>query len=162
MKELLLFLPLSIVFLAIKSTLFVSLPLPDLPLIIIFYMGYRRASLEGVLLSFALGYLDDAFNGSIIGSTSFALVTIFLAVFLLSKKVQFSTPALRAGGVGAAAIIKGLLSYSVLRFTNVDVYFFTQVILHAVVTGVFASPIIIGLQKLNSYVSPHTFKDNEN
>ncbi len=162
MKEFLVFVPLTVLFLAIKSTLFVNFPLPDLPLIIVFYMGYRRASLEGVLLAFALGYLDDAFNGSIIGSSSFALTSIFLAIFLLSKKVQFSTPALRAGGVGAAALIKGVLSYAVLRFTNVDVYFFTHVVLHAVVTGALASPVIIGLQRLTIYISPQTFKDKEN
>src|SRR5574337_1212532 len=158
MKESLVFIPLTIVFLAIKSTLFVGFPLPDLPLIIVFYMGYRRASLEGVLLAFALGYLDDAFNGSIIGSTSFALTSIFLAIFLLSKKAQFSTPALRAAGVGAAALIKGILSYAVLKSTNVDVYFFTHVVLQAVVTGALASPVIMGLQKLTVYVSPQTFK----
>ncbi|MDP2690383.1 MAG: rod shape-determining protein MreD [Deltaproteobacteria bacterium] len=160
MKEFLLFLPLTAVYLAFKSTLFVDFPVPDLPLIIVFFTAYRRASLEGAVLGFVLGYMDDAFNGGIIGSSSFALVFIFLAVHLLAKKVHFSTPALRAGGVAAATLVKGVLTYAVLRFANADIFFFTHVILYALVTGICAPPVIAALVRLAGLVSPQKFKDN--
>ena len=59
MKEFLIFLPLTILYLALKSALFPNVPAPDIPLIIIFYMASRKASIEGVLLAFVLGYVED-------------------------------------------------------------------------------------------------------
>src|SRR3989304_4815710 len=73
MREFLVFLPLTIAYFALKSTLFAGFPLPDIPLIIVFYMAYRKAAVAGVLSAFAFGYLDDAFSGGIIGTSSFAL-----------------------------------------------------------------------------------------
>lgn len=160
MKEFLLFLPITAVYLALKSTLFPDFPFPDLPLIIVFFMAYRRPSLEGALLAFTLGYIDDAFNGGIIGSTSFALLFIFLAIHLFARKLHFSTPALRAGGVAVAMLIKGMLMYLVIRSANASVSLFTFVVLHALVTGICAPPIIMGLSWLAELVSPHKFKDN--
>lgn len=162
MKEFLIFLPLTILFLTIKSALFPNLPMPDLPLIIVFYMAYSKASVEGALMGFVLGYLDDAFNGGIIGSTSFALIFIFLTVHLTSKMMQFTTPGTRAIGAGIAALVKGALTYAVLRFTNVDVYFLGHVILQAIITGVFAPAIITLLMRLTSFTSPRRFKGNIN
>lgn len=162
MKEFLVFLPITIVYLALKSTILVNLPLPDLPLIIIFYMAYRKPTIEGALMGFVLGYLDDAFNGGIIGTSSFALVLIFLAMHILAKKVQFSTPAFRAGGVAVVALIKGALTYSVLRFANVGVYFFTHVVLMSLVTGILAPGIITLFQRLFSLFGPESFKGKAN
>lgn len=162
MREFLVFLPLTIAYFALKSTLFAGFPLPDIPLIIVFYMAYRKAAVEGVLSAFAFGYLDDAFSGGIIGTSSFALVVIFLAVHQLSKLVQFSTPFIRAGGALAAALVKGALMYYVLTATNVDVYFLSRVFLDAIVTGALAPAVITLLQKLNAFAAPHKFKDIEN
>ena len=92
MKEFLLFLPLTIIYLALKSTLFASFPLPDIPLIMVFYLASRKASVEGALFAFVLGYLDDAFSGSVIGASSFALVLIYLGTHLMSMLVEFTTP----------------------------------------------------------------------
>ena len=162
MKEFLLFLPITAVYLALKSTLFPDFPLPDLPLIIVFFMAYRRPSLEGALLGFVLGYMDDAFNGGIIGSTSFSLVFIFLVIHLFARKVSFSTPALRAGGVAVAMLIKGVLMYLVIRSANASASFFTFALLHALVTGICAPPVIMALSWLAELVSPQKFKDNAN
>lgn len=161
MKEFLIFLPLTILYLAVKSTIFPNFPLPDLPLLIVFYMAFKKPSVEGALLGFVLGYLDDAFNGGIVGTTSFSLVFIFLVMHFLAKKVQFSTPAFRAGGVAAAALLKGILTYSVLRYANVNVYFFTHVILQALVTGILAPGIITLLSRITA-LGRQSFKDNAN
>ncbi len=113
-------------------------------------------------MGFVLGYLDDAFNGGIIGTSSFALVLIFLAMHILAKKVQFTTPAFRAGGVAVVALIKGALTYSVLRYANVGVYFFTHVILMSLVTGILAPGIITLFQRLFSLFGPESFKGKAN
>lgn len=162
MKEFLLFLPLTAFYLAIKSTLFPGFPLPDLPLIIVFFVACRRPSLEGAVLGFVLGYMDDAFNGGIIGSTSFALVFIFLAIHMIARKVHFSTPLLQAGTVAAATVIKGLLIIAVLRFAAVDVYSIAHLILGAVITGACAPPAITAVKRLTEMVSPRKFTDDTN
>lgn len=162
MKESLLFLPITIVYLAIKSTLFPAFPVPDLPLLIVFYMAYRRASFEAVLLGFVLGYIEDAFSAGVIGSTSFALIAVFIAVNLLSRKVQFSTPAMRAGGVTAASLVKGGIIYAIIRASHSETSFLSTVILQAVVTGATSPLIILFLSRVTAWVSPQSFKDNEN
>lgn len=161
MKEFLLFLPLTIIYLILKSTLFAAFPLPDIPLIMVFYLASRKASVEGALLAFVLGYLDDAFSGSVIGASSFALVLIFLSTHLMSMLVEFTTPVARAAGAAAAALVKGAAVYYVLRYANVDAYFFTHVMLQALVTGFFAPPVISGLLWLTAAVTARKFKDNE-
>ena len=91
MKDFLIFIPATIVYLAVKSTIFASFPVPDLPLIMVFYLGYTRPSLEGALLCFVVGYIEDALAGGVTGSTSFALIFIFLCAYFLSRKVQFTS-----------------------------------------------------------------------
>lgn len=161
MKEFLLFLPLTIVYLALKSTLFPAFPLPDIPLIMVFYLASRKASTEAVVFAFVLGYLDDAFSGGVIGTSSFALIVIFVCVHLLSMLVQFTSAASKAAGAAGAALVKGAATYYVLRFANVDVYFLTHVVLQALVTGFFAPPVMTVLQRLVSMITPRRFKDNE-
>ncbi len=162
MKEFLIFLPLTILYLALKSALFPNIPAPDIPLLIIFYMASRRASVEGVLLAFIMGYVEDTLNGWIIGSTSFSLVFIFLAVHLLAKKVHFSTPSMKAGGAAFFTLIKGLTLYVIIRFVNYDVPFLFRMIFQALLTGIFAPAIMMLLSRVSAWASPGTFKGNEN
>lgn len=161
MKEFLLFLPLTVIYLALKSTFFAAFPLPDIPLIMVFFLASRKASTEGALTAFVLGYLDDAFSGGVIGSSSFALVVIFLGVHLLSMMVQFTSSAAKGAGAAGAAFVKGAAVYYILRYSNVDAYFITHVVLQALVTGFFAAPVISALQRMVSFVTPRKFKDNE-
>lgn len=161
MKEILLFLPIAVVYLAVKTTIFPSFPLPDIPLLMVFYLAYTRPSTAVVLFAFALGFIDDAFSGGIIGATSFALVVIFIAVYLFSRFVQFTTPSLKAGGGLATAILKGLLTFSVLKFSSLSVHFFSHVLLQGFVTAVFAPLVIAVFSKVTSYINPQAFKDSE-
>ncbi len=162
MKESLLFLPITIVYLAIKSTLFPAFPAPDLSLMIVFYMAYRKASFEAVVLGFVLGYIEDAFSAGIIGSTSFALIAVFVAVNLFSRKVQFSTPVMRGGGIFVASVAKGIIIYLIIRTSHVEVSFLSTVILQAVVTGAVSPAVLLILSRITAWVNPQSFKDNEN
>lgn len=162
MSDFIIFLPLTFLYLTLKSTLFSSLPVPDLPLLIVFYMAYRKPSIDGVVLAFLLGYIDDAFSGGIIGSTSFSLIVIYGATRLSAGRVQFSTPFIRAGGAGIAAFIKGLVMYAILRLTSLNAHFTAGVFLEAVITGVFAPAMITIFTRLTALVSRDAFKDNVN
>lgn len=161
MKDFLVFLPIAIVSLAIKTTIFPNFPFPDIPLLMVFYLAYSKPSVEGAVFAFVIGFVDDAFSGSVIGSASFALVIIYACVFLLSKLLQVSTPATKAGGAAAAAVIKGLLTYYVLKFAHISVSFLATVILQALATGIFAPFVFTFLQKVSSYLGHQSFKDNE-
>jgi len=158
MKDFLLFLPLTIVYLVLKSTIFPSVPIPDVPLLIVFYLAYTRPSVEGALLGFAIGYIEDAFTAGIFGSTSFSLVVIFVLVHLLSRKVHFSTPMMRAGAAAALTLLKGALIYTILSFTDFDVPFIGRFVFQAVITGAFAPAIITLFARLTRMASPHTFE----
>ncbi|MBW7956743.1 MAG: rod shape-determining protein MreD [Deltaproteobacteria bacterium] len=162
MKEFLLFLPLTIAYLALKSTVLAGFPLPDIPLIIVFYMAHRKAAVDGLLAAFALGYLDDAMSGGVLGSSSFSLVLIFVAVHLLSKIVQFTTPAVKGGGVFAASVLKGALAYYILRAAGLDALFQAGMVLEAAVSGLLAPAVFALLQKTVDIATPRKFKDNEN
>lgn len=158
MKDFLIFLPVTIVYLVFKSTIFPSVPIPDVPLLIVFYVAYTRPSVEVAVLGFVIGYIEDAFTAGIFGSTSFSLVVIFLVVHLLSRKMHFSTPMVRAGAAAVLTLLKGALIYTVLSFTDFDVPFLSRIVFQAIVTGAFAPAIITLLARLTRLANPHTFE----
>jgi rod shape-determining protein MreD len=158
MKDYLIFLPLTILYLVAKGTILPTVPLPDVPLIIILYVAYSKPSIEGAFLGFVLGYLEDALTAGVLGSTSFALVVVFLAVHLLSKKMEFSTPFIKAVAAAFFTLAKGALIYMVLSFTDFDVPFLNRIVFQAVITGAFAPAIIVLISRLTAYLSPHSFE----
>lgn len=162
MKEYLFLLPIAFFYLILKSTLFPNFPLPDIPLLIVFYLAYRRANVEGVVFSFILGYIEDAFTGGVVGSTSFSLIAIFIAVHLFGKKVHFSTPAMRAGGAALFVLLKGVITYYILRSASLEVRFLFVIIIQAALTGLLAPAVFAFLSKVTAFANPHRFRDNEN
>ncbi|MBI5344525.1 MAG: rod shape-determining protein MreD [Deltaproteobacteria bacterium] len=160
MKDFLIFLPLTIVYLAFKGALFPVIPLPDIPLIIVFYAAYTKPSYEGALLGFVLGVVEDSLSAGILGTTSFSLVMVFLAVHLLSMKMHFTTPLIKAVAAGSLTILKGALIYTVLSFTNFASAFPLRVVLQAFVTGALAPAVITLIARLLSLVNRNTFKDS--
>lgn len=157
-KEISLFIPLALVYMAFKSTLFTNVPLPDLPLLMVFYLAFRSSSVEGVIFAFVLGYMEDVLGGGIIGSTSFALIIVFMAVHLTGKRLHFTTVSTMAGGAALAVLVKGALIYLVVGLVGFKAALFTDVILQAVVTGVCAHSIIRLMYKLSSRIARSSFK----
>ncbi len=158
MRDFLIFLPITLFFLALKSTLFEGLPLPDLPIIIVFYIAYARPSLAGVVLSFVLGYIDDVFSGAVIGSTSLSLVFVFALVHLLSKKVHFSTAGMMALGATVMALLKFTAAYIILSSFNTHIPFLAYVLPAVLLTGLFAPAVISVFSWLNLSKAPHAPK----
>ena len=142
MKNFLIFLPVTILFLSFKSTIAPGLPLPDITVLAVLFMAYERSSVEGVVLSFVLGYVEDVFNGGIIGTTAFSLVFIYAAVHIISRRVHFSNPSVRAALAGTLTLTKGILIWILLSLTDLDVPFLPRMLLAATVTGLFA-PVFI-------------------
>ncbi len=154
MKELLTFPPIVILYLALKTTLFPAIPVPDVTLLIVFYMGFRKPSAEGAVTAFALGFLEDALTGGILGVTSFSLVFVFLTVHLVARKVEFGTPLIRAGSAAALTLMKWLLVYTVLKIAGIGIPFSGLAALQIIVTGAAAPAAITLLMRLSAYLSP--------
>ncbi|MEE9543610.1 MAG: rod shape-determining protein MreD [Thermodesulfobacteriota bacterium] len=144
MKDFFIFLAISILYLSFKSTILPTVPAPDIPLIIVFFMAYNSKSTRGVALSFIVGYLDDVLNGSIIGTTSFTLVFIYAAGHLLARKMHFSNLSSKVIGCAVASLIKGILSYIIWRSVSHEVSFFAHVIPTMIITALFA-PFVISI-----------------
>jgi rod shape-determining protein MreD len=144
MKDSLIFLAISIIYLTLKSTILPTVPTPDIPLIIVFFMAYNGASVKGVILSFIIGYLDDALNGSIIGTTSFTLVFIYATTHVLSQRMHFANISTKVIGCAAFSLIKGILSFIIWRSVSHEISFFTQILPGIFITALFA-PFIISI-----------------
>lgn len=162
MKILTIYLVLAALFLIIESTilsiLFPSLLIPDVILIMVFYLGFGNASIEGVLTIFALGYLSDIFSGGIIGLSSFTLLMVFIITTRLSKIISLNSMLIKVGGTIFISIIKGILTYTFLRFLNQEIPFYI-IFPIAVSTGIVSPFIFALLNKIESYFIPYKGED---
>lgn len=158
MKDLLIFLLITTAYLIIKSTLFSTVPLPDIPVLVAFYVAYTRPSILGVFLCFVLGYIEDVFGGGILGSGSLTLVTVFVAVYLLSKKVHFTSPALTAVAAAALTFIKGVILFALLSSINENVNFPFLIFIEAVITGAFAPAVFNMLDRIGQVGQDHVLE----
>lgn len=140
MKDFVIFLPLTLVYLVFKGTLFHALPMPDAPLLAVFYLAVKRPSGRGAFIGFILGCMEDALTGGILGASSFALVAIFLMVNLASKKVHFSTPAMRMASAAVLSVIKGAMMHMVVRGAGIDAPLAVKTFIVAVITAAMAIP----------------------
>jgi len=148
----------AIAYLVVESTIMTTLPLPDVLLILVFYTAVKRPSTTGVLACFALGYLEDIFLGGVLGSTSFAFMAVFLSVYLLSKKVHFTTPAVSALMALALAALKVSLIYAIMRTISGELGLSAFTVAQIVLTAVFAPFVMTLLDRLETIVSPHAFE----
>jgi rod shape-determining protein MreD len=60
---------------------------PDLLLIMCVYLGLHQHSVGGAVGAFVLGYLQDAFSGSVTGLNAFAMCLVFTTVYLTSRRL---------------------------------------------------------------------------
>ena len=153
MKTFFIYLILASIFLIIKTTiLHILLPsvlIPDVILIMVFYLGFRRNSIEGVITVFALGYLSDVFSGGIIGVSSFTLVFIFVATSIFAKALILNNVVTKIGGVFVMSILKGILTYIALKFLNEKIPFYI-ILPTAVSTGIISLFIIFLLERVET------------
>lgn len=120
--------------------------LPDFILIMVFYLGFHRRSIEGVITSFFLGLIADTFSSGVVGTTSFGLVFIFAVTRLLSKKMDFNSMPIKIGGAFIMTLLKANLVYLVLRILlfNRDVSFYAFAVPAAIITAII-SPVVFNL-----------------
>ncbi|MEK7829299.1 MAG: rod shape-determining protein MreD [Deltaproteobacteria bacterium] len=149
MKKFIVYLVFALLFLVIENTLLIlflpSLLIPDVILIMVFYLGFSNRSTLGVLTAFSLGYLTDVFSAGVIGASSFTLVVVFVITSMLARLLNLNSMLIKIGGTIFMSILKGILTYIVFRFLNQDIPFYI-IFPTAISTGII-SPFIFTLLK---------------
>jgi rod shape-determining protein MreD len=79
---------------------------PDLLLIICVYLGLHQHTVGGALGAFALGYLQDAFSGSVVGLNAFGMSLVFTLVYLTSRRLWVDNAISKIVVVFLASVLK--------------------------------------------------------
>ncbi len=144
MREFIVFIPIAIVYLSFRVTITPGLPIPDISVLIVFFLAVQRPSVEGVFLAFVLGYIDDIFSGAIVGSSSFSLVIVYTVLCSVSRKMAFTDPLIRGISLFVTYFMKELLVIMVLYFTGIHVGLSLYMLAVGSVTALF-SPLFMAL-----------------
>lgn len=98
--------------LLLQTTLLHSLTggraIPDLVLILCVYLGLHEHNVGGATGAFLLGYLLDSFSGSLVGLNAFALTTVYLVVYLMSRRLWMNNTLSSIAMVFLATLLKGI------------------------------------------------------
>jgi rod shape-determining protein MreD len=79
---------------------------PDLLLIICVYLGLHQHTVAGALGAFVLGYLQDAFSGSVVGLNAFGMSLVFTLVYLTSQRLWVDNAISKVVVVFLASVLK--------------------------------------------------------
>ena len=81
----------ALIALLLQTTIFPSVPglpiVPDLVVVLATYLGLRRHGVGGVAGTFFLGYALDTFSGTAVGLHAFSLVAVYLAVYVIARRL---------------------------------------------------------------------------
>lgn len=108
----------------LQTTVLQALPLgqtaPDLLLVLTVYIGLHHHGVGGVVGAFLLGYLEDAVSGGPAGLNAFAMVAVFVLVYLTCRRLWVDNLISKVVVVFMAAVVKmltvALLVAAFLRF----------------------------------------------
>jgi len=82
--------------------------IPDLILILCVYLGLHEHNLGGATGAFLLGYLLDSFSGNLVGLHAFAMTTVYLVVYLVSRRLWMDNALSGIAMVFLGSLLKGL------------------------------------------------------
>ena len=82
--------------------------IPDLALILCVFLGLHEHNVAGATGAFLLGYLLDSFSGSLVGLNAFAMTTVYLVVYLISRRLWMDNAFSRIAMVFLATFLKGI------------------------------------------------------
>lgn len=79
---------------------------PDLLLILCVYLGLHQHTVGGAIGAFSLGYLQDAFSGSVAGLNAFGMCLVFTVVYLTSRRLWVDNTISKIAVVFLASLLK--------------------------------------------------------
>jgi len=147
----------ALVALVVQSTLLPLLPigpvLPDLMLVVCVYLGLHVHSPAGALGAFVIGYVQDAFSGTVMGLNAFAMSLVFVAVYLTSRRLWVNNALSQVVLVFLASLLKTVAIVSLIGlFLSLDGLWRTTakyIFLEAALAALFSPPIFAMLARAN-------------
>ena len=95
--------------------------IPDLVLILCVYLGLHEHNIGGATGAFLLGYLLDSFSGSLVGLHAFAMTTVYLVVYLVSRRLWMDNALSGVAMVFLGSVLKGLaIVVALAAYLSVD------------------------------------------
>lgn len=95
--------------------------IPDLVLILCVYLGLHEHSIGGATGAFLLGYLLDSFSGSLVGLHAFAMTTVYLMVYLVSRRLWMDNALSGVAMVFLGSLLKGLaIMMALAAYLSID------------------------------------------
>ena len=118
MRGALAFAVLAMIALLLQTTVLPRAPIgraaPDLLLIMCVYLGLHQHSVSGAAGAFVLGYLEDAFSGSVAGLNAFAMCVVFAIVYITSRRLWVDNAISKIVLVFLATIVKAALTLALV------------------------------------------------
>jgi len=143
---------------ALLSFFIPAFVIPDILVILIFYLGISHPSWKGALASFILGYFADVFSGGTIGVSSFSLTFVFFIIYIMSNKIDFNIPFVRMLWVCIAVILNAFLTYAILRIIGPEreilTSLFKLILPNALISGIASSLIFYMMERLEAFLDP--------
>ena len=94
---------------------------PDLLLIMCVYLGLHQHTVGGALGAFSLGYLQDAFSGSVAGLNAFGMCLVFTVVYLTSRRLWVDNTISKIAVVFLASVLKTIAILALVAvFMSID------------------------------------------
>jgi len=94
---------------------------PDLLLIMCVYLGLHQHTVGGAIGAFSLGYLQDAFSGSVTGLNAFGMCLVFTVVYLTSRRLWVDNTVSKIAVVFLASVLKTVaILVLVALFLSID------------------------------------------
>lgn len=104
--------------LLLQTTVFHTLTggriVPDLVLILCVYLGLHEHNVGGATGAFLLGYMLDSFSGSLVGLNAFAMTSVYLVAYLMSRRLWLDNAFSGIAMVFLGTLVKGVAIIGVL------------------------------------------------
>jgi rod shape-determining protein MreD len=95
--------------------------IPDLVLVLCVYLGLHEHNIGGATGAFLLGYLFDSFSGSLVGLHAFAMTTVYLMVYLVSRRLWMDNALSGVAMVFLGSLLKGIaIVVALAAYLSVD------------------------------------------
>lgn len=96
---------------------------PDLPLIVVVLLALRRGPELGCVAGFAMGLLQDAAGGGLIGVQALTKALVGFAVGALAGGLRGTQPLVQVPGLALLTIVEGLVRFGLLKLFHFPVPF---------------------------------------
>lgn len=104
---------------------------PDIPLILTVLLGLRRGPEAGCLAGFAVGLIQDAAAGGLVGAQALTKALVGFAAGQLGERLWVSNPLVQVPGLVLLTLAEGLGRYGLLQFFHYPASF-GDLMLHVV------------------------------